>query len=133
LVGLFAAILWLNTDIYFNDFVGRCRFGGDLGTRFASYFGNYLRGLDRESTVYLLSSDEARYGPHRSVEFLSRKMPVTNVDGPASETKTGPNTVIVTSPLRAEELRDWAKANPGGKLHYEYDCDKLILLAYQMP
>jgi hypothetical protein len=133
LVGLFAAILWLNTDIYFNDFVGRCRFGGDLGTRFASYFGNYLRGLDRESTVYLLSNDEVRYGPHRSVEFLSRKMPVTNVDGPASETKTGPNTVIVTFPLRADELRDWAKANPGGKLHYEYDCDKLILLAYQMP
>ena len=98
LVGLFAAVLWLNTNIYFNDFVGRCRFGGDLGTRFASYFGNYLRGLDRESTVYLLSNDEVRYGPHRSVEFLSRKMPVTNVDGPASETKTGPNTVIVTFP-----------------------------------
>lgn len=133
LVGLFAAMLWLNTNIYFNDFAGRCRFGGDLGTRFASYFGNYLRGLDREATVYLLSSDEARYGPHRSVEFLSEQMPVTNVDGPAHEATTGPNTVIATSPLRAEELRAWAQANPGGKLHYEYDCDKLILLAYQMP
>jgi predicted membrane-bound mannosyltransferase len=133
LIPLFVAMLLLTTHAYFDDFAGRCQFGGDLGTRFASYFGNYLRQLDRETTVYLLSSQEARYGVHRSVDFLSKGMPVTNVEGPVSDIVKDPNTVVVTSPARADELRAWARANPGGSLHYEYDCDKLILVAYHLP
>jgi len=132
-VSLFAGLLWFNTNAYFQDFAGRCRFGGDVGTRFASYFGNYLRDLDRETTVYLLSSDEARYGVHRSVDFLSGDKPVTNFDGAIAQLSVTPAMVVVTSPTRADELRDWAGQHPGGKLHFEYDCGRIMLLAYQLP
>ena len=130
---IFSGVLLFNLNAYFGDYAGRCRFGGDLGTRFASYLGNYLRQVDRESSVYLLSSYEARYGVHLSIDFLSKSKRVENVDGPPSDIPLGPNVIVITSPARANELRDWARANPGGELHYEYDCENLILLSYRLP
>jgi hypothetical protein len=89
--------------------------------------------LDQETDVYLLSSDEARYGVHPSVDFLSGKKPVSNFDGASDQLAAESAMVVVTSPMRAEELRAWARQHPGGKLHFEYDCGQIILLAYQLP
>jgi hypothetical protein len=130
---LILAVLTLNLRAYFIDFAGQCRYGGDPQTRFASYLGNYLRTLDRGAKVYLLSDDVFLYGTHSSVDFLSRGLPVTNWTASVNELKQGPSMAIVAPPSRVDELLDWADDHPGGKLHREYDCDKLMLLAYFFP
>ena len=127
------AVLILNVRTYFLDFAGHCRYGGDAPTRFASYLGNYLRSLDPETRVYLLGTDDFRYGTHASVDFLSLNFPVTNVPDPVTSLKPGFRAVIIAAPPRAEELQTWADAQPGGSLHREYDCEKLMVLAYQTP
>lgn len=99
------AILVLNLSTYFFDFGGHCRYGGDPQTRFASYLGNYLRTLDRETPVYLLSDDNFRYGTHSSVDFLSRNFPVTNVPEPVTSLALPSHVVIVAVPPRAKELQ----------------------------
>jgi 4-amino-4-deoxy-L-arabinose transferase-like glycosyltransferase len=127
------AVLALNLRAYFFDFAQRCRYGGDPQTRFASYLGNYLRTLNRETSVYLLNDDVLLYGTHSSVDFLSNNLPVTNVPDPATSLQSLPKVTIISVPSRMGELQDWATAHPGGSLHREYDCDNLMLLAYQMP
>jgi hypothetical protein len=130
---LMLAVLTINLRAYFVDFAGQCRHGGDLQTRFASYLGNYLRTLDRETKVYLLSDDVFRYGTHSSADFLSRNLPVTNWKAGVNDLKPGASMVVIAPPSRADELRDWADDHPGGKLHREYDCERLMLLAYLFP
>jgi 4-amino-4-deoxy-L-arabinose transferase-like glycosyltransferase len=127
------AITAYNTRAYYIDFLQQCRFGSDTATRFASYLGKYLNTLDRETTVYLLSSEGLRYGTHPSVDFLSKSLPVTNVDEPVSEIQPGINTAIIAIEPRADELRQWARDYPGGKLRQDFDCGKLMLTAYWLP
>jgi len=122
-----------NTRAYYVDFLNQCRFGGDTATRFASYLGKYLGTLDREAAVYLLSSEELRYGTHSSVDFLSKSLPVTNIDGPVADVQPGVDTAVIAIGPRADELRQWASTHPGGKLHQEFDCGKLMLSAYWLP
>jgi hypothetical protein len=123
----------LNLKSYFVDFASRCRYGGDDVTRFASYLGNYLRQVDRSATTYLLSDEIFMYGTHGSVDFLSGGLPVTNVQRDAEDLDRSPNMVIIAVPTRVEELRSWAKQNPGGKLDLQYDCSTLMLAAYRLP
>ncbi|MCC7359569.1 MAG: glycosyltransferase family 39 protein [Anaerolineales bacterium] len=130
---LLGAIGLLNVRAYFYDFVAQCRYGGDPQTRFASYLGTYLSALDRESDVYLLSNDVFRYGTHSSVDFLSDRLPVTNVPEAADSLTSAPNVVIVAIADRAEELIAWARAHPGGALERQYDCERLMLVAYALP
>ena len=130
---LVGAIGLLNVRAYYYDFVAQCRYGGDPQTRFASYLGSYLGALDRESDVYLLSNDVFRYGTHSSVDFLSDRLPVTNLPEPVDTLTSAPNLVIVAIADRAEELAAWARANPGGALERQYDCDRLMLVAYALP
>jgi 4-amino-4-deoxy-L-arabinose transferase-like glycosyltransferase len=130
---LLAVILLFNARAYFVDFAAQCRYGGDPQTRFASYLGNFLRTLDRDMAVYLLSDDIFLYGTHSSVGFLSRDLPVTNWTASVNDLKQKASTVIIAPPSRIGELRDWAGDHPGGKLHEEYDCEKLMLLAYTFP
>jgi len=123
----------LNLRIYFMDFAARCRYGNDERTRFASYLGTYLDTLGRETRVFLLRDDLLFYGSHRSVDFLSGKLPVTNWTDSVNTIKGSANMALVAVPNRADELRDWAIDHPGGKFQREYDCDRLILLAYHIP
>jgi hypothetical protein len=136
-IGLAALILvtitLYNSRAYYIDFLQQCRFGSDTATRFASYLGKYLSTLDREATVYLLSNEGLRYGTHPSVDFLSKSLPVKNVDGPVTDIQPGIGTTVIAINLRADELREWTRSNPGGKLHQEFDCGNLMLLAYQLP
>ncbi len=126
-------IMLYNTRAYYVDFLQQCRFGGDSRTRFASYLGKYLGTLDRETTVYLLSNEGQRYGTHPSVDFLSKSLPVHNVDGPVTDIQPDINTAIIAIESRADELRQWTRNYPGGKLRQEFDCGNLMLLAYWLP
>lgn len=128
-----AAVFALNVRTYFIDFAAQCRYGGDPQTRFASYLGSFLRPLDREMTVFLLSDDIFQYGTHSSVDFLSNRLPVTNVPEPIDTLVFEPNTAVIAIAERADELRAWARAHPGGSLERHYDCEQLMLMAYVIP
>lgn len=129
LVGLLINNVW----IYYGDFVGKCRFGGNLESRFASYLGTYVGGIESEASVYLLSDDVYFYGSHASTDFLSGRRELINVLAPAETLELVSGETVIATPKRIAELAAWARLHPGGKLHYRYDCDQAILLAYQIP
>jgi 4-amino-4-deoxy-L-arabinose transferase-like glycosyltransferase len=130
---LLANLLVFNQWVYFVDFAGQCRYGGDMQTRFASYLGNYMKTLPRETTVYLLSDDIYSYGTHASADFLSDQKTVINFPGPVDTIPFGSNDVIIASPNRLTELAAWAHDRTGGNLVYIYDCDNPILSWYRVP
>jgi hypothetical protein len=118
---------------YYIDFLGRCRFGGDIQTRFASYLGNYVHKAQSEEDIYLLSNDIFRYGTHSSVDFLTQKHPIINLPDPIVSQTFISGEIIISSPSRMDELRAWVREHPGGQLHVEYDCERPMLMAYQIP
>jgi hypothetical protein len=123
-----------NVWAYYFQFAGRCQYGtDDAPTRFASFLGNYARTLNKEDKTYLLRDDTYFYGSHESVNFLSNRHVITNVPESVDTLQVNQDETIIASPNRIEELRIWADSHPGGELHYEYDCDQTILLAYQFP
>lgn len=130
---LLAAILVFNTQAYFVEFAGNCRYGGDQQTRFASILGGYLQTLDRETNVYVLSNAVLRFGTHDSTNFLSHNLAATNLDDPVNTLTPRAGIAVVAVPDRLDELRAWAQLHPGGQLHREYDCQNLMLLAYALP
>lgn len=127
--GLTAFNIW----IYFFDFVGRCRYGGDPQTRFASYLGTTARDFGKEGNIYLLSDATFFYGSHASVDFLTQGRAIVNVPDPIDTLQAVSGETIIASPPRIDELLQWTRANPGGDLHYQRDCSNIILLAYRMP
>ena len=58
---------------------------------------------------------------------------MANVPEPAETLNPDGRSVIIAPATRAGELQQWARVHPGGKLTHQYDCDKLILEAYQLP
>jgi 4-amino-4-deoxy-L-arabinose transferase-like glycosyltransferase len=129
LVGIAAFNLWA----YYGDFVGQCRFGGDLVGRFASYMGSYTRTVDPGASVFLLSDDVFFYGSHGSTDFLSGNHMITNVSESIDSWQGVSGDTIIANPVRIPELETWMRAHPGGKIEYVRDCDNLILLAYTLP
>jgi hypothetical protein len=129
LINLFAFNQWT----YFVDFAGKCRYGGDAQTRFASYLGRYLKTLQPAETVYLLSDDIFVYGTHLSAVFLSGGKLVTNLPDPIDSVQPVTGEILIASPDRIQELYDWIHEHPGGKLEVFYDCQTLFLLAYHVP
>jgi len=129
LTGLVIFNLW----VYFFDFAGMCRYGNDPQTRFASYLGTYVKSINNEATIYLLSDDIFRYGTHASVDFLTLYRPILNIPDPLDTLTPVSGEIIIANPNRVEELRAWAHAHPGGQLHFEYDCQQLLLLVYRLP
>jgi 4-amino-4-deoxy-L-arabinose transferase-like glycosyltransferase len=129
MINLFVFNQWT----YFVDFAGKCRYGGDPQTRFASYLGNFLRTLQPVDNVFLLSNEVFRYGTHPSVDFLSGGKSITNV--PESPDSVAPITgdILIANPDRTEDLYAWIHDHPGGKLEALYDCETLFLLAYHVP
>ena len=127
------SLLVFNVWAYYFNFASHCLYSDDDSgqTRFASYLGNYARTIAREDTTYLLSAGEFFYGSHHSVDFLSNGLSMINVPESVYTLQPRPNQVIIASPPRIQELRAWADDHPGGELHYEYDCQDTILLAYQ--
>lgn len=126
-------LLILNAWTYFGDFAGQCRFGGNLAGRFASYLGSYVKTLESESSVYLLSDGQFFYGSHASTDFLSQNRPIINHSDPIDSLRAIHGETIIANPDRIKELEDWVRLHPGGKVHYVYDCQNTILMAYQIP
>lgn len=127
------SLLVFNLWTYFGDFAGQCRYGDNLAGRFASYLGNYVRTISRESSVYLLSNDTYFYGSHASVDFLDNQRPIINFPASVNELHLVSGETVIASPDRITELETWAHEHPGGQLHSQYDCQKRILLSYQIP
>ena len=132
-ISIIAAIIGLNMWTYYGDFVGQCRYGENLQGRFASFLGSYVATVQNESQVYLLSNDTYFYGSHASVDFLDHQRPITNINEPIDSLNLVSGETVIASPERINELETWARAHPGGQLHYRYDCTNTILLAYQVP
>lgn len=130
---LLASLLIFNIWVYYFDFLGKCRYGGDPQTRFASYLGSYVKTTNKDLDVYLLSDDVFRYGTHSSVDFLTQKRSIINVPDPLGTQTFVTDEIIIASPNRIDELHAWVREHPGGQLNFEYDCSKPILLSYQMP
>ncbi|MBN2083875.1 MAG: glycosyltransferase family 39 protein [Anaerolineales bacterium] len=129
LISLFAFNMWT----YFVDFAGKCRYGGDRQTRFASYLGRFMADVPPAETVYLLSDDIFRYGTHPSVDFLTGGRLITNLPDPIDAADPASGEILIASPDRIPELYAWIHEHPGGELEAFYDCDILFLLAYHVP
>ncbi|MCC6297886.1 MAG: glycosyltransferase family 39 protein [Anaerolineales bacterium] len=127
------SLLLLNVWIYYGDFAGQCRFGGNLEGRFASYLGSYVRTVESESSIYLLSDPIFFYGSHGSTDFLAQSRPIVNYPDPMASLTPVTGETIVASPDRIQELEEWVNLHPGGEIHYLYDCKNTILMAYQIP
>jgi hypothetical protein len=120
----------INIWAYFGDFVGQCRYSGDLASRFASYLGSYTKTLNYGTPIYLLSDETFQYGTHASAEYLSGGRMVTNVADALTTWEPNTGDVLIASPDRIAELENWMLSHPGGKRDYIFDCKNLILLGY---
>lgn len=127
------SLMVFNLWTYYGDFAGQCRFGDNLVSRFASYMGSYVKTISNEDSVYLLSNDQYFYGSHASTDFLTQVRPIINVNDSIDSLNPVSGETIIANPDRIPELEIWARAHPGGELHYEYDCKTTILLAYLVP
>lgn len=132
-IAVLVSLVVFNLWTYYGDFAGQCRFGGGLAGRFASYLGGYTKTIDNELSVYLLSDSEYFYGSHASTDFLSGKREITNFQDAIALLNPVSGETIIAPPSRMPELKEWARAHPGGELHYQFDCDNVILLAYRVP
>ena len=130
---ILVSLLIFNLWTYYADFAGQCRFAENIIGRFASYLGRQVSEIESEQRIYLLSDNEFRHGTHASTYFLSRSRPVINFPDPVDTLTPISVETIIAPPSRIEELEAWADANPGGHIHYEYDCDTNILLMYRVP
>lgn len=132
---LAVAMTATNLDAYFLDYLGSCRFGGDEVTRVQSRLGQYLGSVDHGAHAYLLTDGSVVAGTHPSLEFLSRRMAVTNVAEPLAEAPpfdTSTPTVFVAVLTRAGDLATIAQQYPGGEMDRVSDCGHEIFEAYRL-
>jgi hypothetical protein len=127
--GISVLSIWM----YYSDFVGKCRYGGNLEGRFASYLGVYAKTVDENSKIYLLSDPVFFYGSHASVDFLSGKKPIVNYGDSMDAYQVEYGETIIANPSRIDELLAWAKIHPGGQLTKLKDCERVILVSYKIP
>ncbi|MFN8383784.1 MAG: glycosyltransferase family 39 protein [Anaerolineales bacterium] len=130
---ILASLITFNLWTYYGEFAGQCLFTGDVVSRFASYLGREVANTESELQVYLLSDDAYYYGNHPSAFFLSHSRSIINFADPIEQLNPVSGETIIAPPSRIEELKIWARSHPGGDLHYRYDCDDTILLAYRVP
>jgi len=130
---IFVSLMAFNLWTYYFDFAGRCRFASNTAGRFASYLGSEVSQIESEKQIFLLSDEIFIHGPHPSSFFLSKSRTIVNFSDPIDQLAPVSGEVIIAPPSRIEELEAWARANPGGNLHYRYDCTEPILMMYQIP
>lgn len=126
-------ISFLDARIYYSDFAGKCRYGGNLEGRFASYLGSFAGTVDENSDIYLLSDSIYFYGSHGSTDFLSGRRAITNYSDPMDLYQVQYGETIIASPNRIDELLDWASQHRGGQITTIKDCKKVVLVAYKLP
>lgn len=129
---LLLAVSWLNVRAYFVDFVAQCRFQ-DQSSRYAWYLGTYLKTVEHDSQVYVLSDDNYWYGTHDSTIYLAGVRQVVNYKEPVATLQLGRNSVVIATPDRINELLEWSQSNTSGQLQQFVDCQTPVLAAYRMP
>jgi uncharacterized membrane protein len=135
-VAFVAAIVTLNFKAYFIDYAPKCLYE-DLNTRYASYLGAYAARLGPTYAPYSLSAPRVLYGIHKSVDYFTNGLPITDIVDPL----TGPPTfidphsraVFFFTPERESELAYVQSYMPGGAVDRLLDCGKLIMTAYVVP
>ena len=132
-IGLVMSLAIFNLWVYYGDFVGQCRYGGEAKSRFASYLGEHVTAVEPGSNIYLLSDDIFLYGTHASTDFLSGNKVIINSPGSIDQIPAVTGDTIIASPNRITEMNDWIQLHPGGEFDFIYDCQNLILLSYQIP
>ncbi len=130
---ILASLLAFNLWTYYGEFAGKCLFTGDIPGRFASYLGREVGNVGSDLQVYLLSDDIYYYGNHPSAYFLSRSREITNFPESIDQLNPVFGETIIAPPSRIQELAEWARAHPGGELHYRYDCNTTMMLVYRVP
>jgi 4-amino-4-deoxy-L-arabinose transferase-like glycosyltransferase len=137
--GLVAAFIVVvstsNVRAYFADYGPSCRYE-DWGTRFASYMGEALGRSGPSYRAFLFGYPRIWYGIHPSVDYLSGRIPITDIKeplrAPANLLKPGEGGIFFFTPDREKELAFVQQAHPGGQVRQVYDCKQLMLTIYQL-
>jgi hypothetical protein len=130
-----AAFSVLNLRAYFVDYAPSCRYE-DWGTRFASYMGEALGKAGPSYKAYLLGYPRIWYGIHPSVDYLSGKIPISDIRQPLTAAtpfqSSGGRAIFFFTPEREKELEWVRRALPGGEVRRVLDCGELMLTIYQV-
>lgn len=137
-VGTLLLIAALNVRIYYGSFLGNCRYES-IQTRQAGMLGNYLSGLATSPTVYILpSADSFRAGPYLSLDFLSNRIPITNLDEPLTrgrppelEHPLSGDLLVAVAPERSAELDQLRQWFPSGRWTARFDCGREALYLFE--
>jgi hypothetical protein len=124
----------LNVKAYFVDYLPTCAYE-DWGTRFASKMAAYLGELEPKYAPYLLGAPRIYYGIHPSVDFLSKGIPIININQPLTSQPAflSPRdpAVFFLIPDREQELDLIKQYMPGGEESLLTDCRQPQMLIYK--
>lgn len=138
-VALFVlAVTPINLYTYYGEFLDSCRFVG-RNTRQAAMYGAYLYSVPQDAKIYVLPTEIFFYGSHRSVDFLSDRKQIENINTPLAE--LDPSTlidpansselVIVTTTEREAELKQFEEWFPNGEYVDLRACDTSHIAIYR--
>jgi 4-amino-4-deoxy-L-arabinose transferase-like glycosyltransferase len=134
-IAFIAVVSASNVRAYFVDYGPSCLYE-DWGTRFASYMGEALGKAGPSYKAYLFGYPRIWYGIHPSVDYLSGRIPITDIkeplNAPANLLKPDQNGIFFFTPDREKELTFVQQAHPGGQVRQIYDCKQLMLTIYQV-
>ncbi|MHB0869054.1 MAG: glycosyltransferase family 39 protein [Chloroflexota bacterium] len=138
LLALFlTAVAAYNVNYYFREWASAGTYA-DTSTRLASIMGKYLGTLDRDYKGYLFGAPVILYGIHPSVDFLSGRLPMQNVNEPLRAEPAfvdrNRSAVFLFIPQREPELSLVQRYFPGGTRRELYDQGrKLVMIVYEVP
>lgn len=139
-VPLTAAVLimggtaFINLRYYFVEYTSACLYE-DWGTRYASTMGKYMAQSGKEYMTYLAGAPRIYYGIHNSVDFLSNKMKVKDLNEPITDpAKIGADgkTLFFFTPQREAEFEKVKAYFPGGEEKRFSDCRETIMIVYRV-
>jgi hypothetical protein len=121
LAALLLVMAVLNLRTYYGDFAGSCVYVGERG-RQASMLGSYLATLPPTTRAFVLPTEESfRHGPHLSLDYLSNRMAIANIEPPLAGATPPPELgapgvrhAVAAVPARRGELAQLARWFPGG-------------------
>lgn len=141
LASLLLVLAALNLRTYYGDFAGSCVYVGERG-RQASMLGSYLATLPPTTHAFVLPTEASfRYGPHRSLDYLSNRMAIANIEAPLANTMPPPELsaqreggiVVAAVPARQDELTQAAHWFPGGQTTTLTSCGAMLAVYTWQP
>jgi hypothetical protein len=138
--GLLLVLAALNLSTYYGSFASSCVYVGERGWQ-ASMLGSYLAAAPRDIQAFVLpTADSFRYGPHRSVDYLSGRMAIANIDAPLGATapvqleeQRSAGFVAAAVPARQADLDQVARWFPGGERTALTQCGVTLAVYHWRP